>query len=533
MKKIIITIILFLGLVGSYRLLRPGFFSMQDDMHIFRLQQFDQCFHDGQIPCRYIADGGMGYGYPLFNFYSPFPYIIGEIFHLIGFSYINSIKAVFVITSFIRPLGIYLLSSFFFGTTGGLVSAIIFSLAPYQAINSFVRGAIAENLALALLPFIFWSLFRKKYFLFTILITSLALTHNLTLFYSLPLILFTIIFQHKKWRQLIIHLLIGLGIAAFFIIPAFIEKKYTTVNTMTQGYFDYIVHFVTVPQLFINHNDWGFGASLWGPKDDMSFQVGYLQWILPVISTVLAFIFKNKHRILLLSTFLSGIMALFMTHNKSTFIWQHFPFLPFFQFPWRFLGPAILIFSLLSGFFITQKPFKKIPSFVITIILVLELILNFNFFKEDIWFPNLTDQQKLSGENLIAQSGAGLKDYWPNFGQTFPTTYAPNQPIVTNNANIINYHKNSRQITADIKVISDDSLITFPVVYFPSFEVKDNNSITPYFVDHDLGLINVYLSTGDHHLTINFTNTLIRFTANVISIVSLIIFGLFYRYREK
>ena len=96
-----------------------------------------------------------------------------------------------------------------------------------------------------------------------------------------------------------------------------------------------------------------------------------------------------------------------------------------------------------------------------------------------------------------------------------------------------NYKKNSYQITADIEVVSDSSLITFPEVYFPKFEVKDNGQVISYFIDHDLGLINVYLPSGNHHITINFINTMLRFIANTISVVSIIILGLFYIYREK
>lgn len=533
MKKLIILFIFLLGLIGSYRLMRPGYFSMQDDMHVFRLQQLDKCFHDGQIPCRYVPDAGMGYSYPLFNFYSPLPYIIGEIFHLVGFSLIDSIKIVFIITSFIRPVGIFLLSSFLFGSTGGLISAIIFSLAPYQAVNSYVRGAIAENLALTILPFVFWSILKEKFFLFSIFVAAISLTHNLTLFYSLPIILLVILIRRQQIKKSLIHLILGLGISAFFIIPAFFEKKYTTVDTMTQGYFNYIIHFATIPQLFLNHNDWGFGASLWGPKDDMSFQIGYLQWLVPIVSIALAFITKNKKRFVYLFALLVATFFLFLTHNKSTFIWQHIPMLPFFQFPWRFLGPAVVLLSVISGLLFTIKNFSKYWLPTVMVVFVIEMILNFNFFKEDIWYSNLTDQQKLSGENLIAQSGAGLKDYWPKFGKNFPEKLAPSQPTITNNAKVINYQKTSQSVTVDVEVLSENSLVSFPLVYFPNFEAKDNGATISYLIDHDLGLVSVYLPQGNHHIKINFTNTILRFVANTISVVSLIILGLFYKYREK
>ena len=302
---------------------------------------------------------------------------------------------------------------------------------------------------------------------------------------------------------------------------------------MTQDYFYYIIHFATLSQIFIAHNDWGYGASLWGPNDGMSFQIGYLQWIIPIISLFTAFVLKFKHKFTIAAVFFCGLFAIFLTHNKSTFIWQHVPLLPFYQFPWRFVGPATFFFSVISGFFITQKSFKSRAILIIFTLLIAEVILNINFFKEDIWFPNLTDQQKLSGANLIAQNGAGLKDYWPNYGKNFPDFYAPNNPIVTNDAKVTNYKKNSYQITADIEVVSDSSLITFPEVYFPKFEVKDNGQVISYFIDHDLGLINVYLPSGNHHITINFINTMLRFIANTISVVSIIILGLFYIYREK
>jgi len=114
-KKIIYLILTAVALFSSWRLFRPGYPSMQDDIQVFRLQQFDQCLKDKQIPCRYISGGGLGYGYPLYNFYSPLPYAVAESFHLLGFSFINSIKIAFIIPAFLRVFGMFLFSSIFFG----------------------------------------------------------------------------------------------------------------------------------------------------------------------------------------------------------------------------------------------------------------------------------------------------------------------------------------------------------------------------------------------------------------------------------
>ena len=56
---------------------------------------------------------------------------------------------------------------------------------------------------------------------------------------------------------------------------------------------------------------------------------------------------------------LLSLISLFLTHNRSTFIWKLFPFMPYFQFPWRFLGIALFSLSFISGSLI-----KLIPNFL-------------------------------------------------------------------------------------------------------------------------------------------------------------------------
>jgi uncharacterized membrane protein len=238
---------------------------MMDDMHVFRLQQFDQCLHDGQIPCRFISDGGMGYGYPLFNYYSPLPYSIAEGFHLIGFSFINSLKITFASCHLIGVLGMFLFASLFWGETGAAISSIIFLLAPYQATDSWVRGAIAESLAINIIPWIFYFLtqfinHKKNKLLLIISLASLFLSHNLIslaiapvlLIYSIILLLKNKNLNLKSLFRLTIPVLLSLGLSAFFVLPAIFEKNLVTVDTMTQGYFNYVNHFATLNQLFIS-----------------------------------------------------------------------------------------------------------------------------------------------------------------------------------------------------------------------------------------------------------------------------------------
>ncbi len=537
-KNIILLICLFvLSFVTFYRLLRPGYFSMMDEMHIFRLDQFDKCLKDDQFPCRFIQDGGMGYGYPLFNYYSPLAYGLAEIFHLVGFSLINSLKITFILSHLIGVFGMYFFASLFWGNLGGFISAIVFLLAPYQATDSFVRGAISESLAINIIPWIFYFLTKyinvNKYkFLLIFSLSSLLLTHNLTslaispvlLFYSFFLLFKNKSFNFKSIIKLSVIVLASIGISSFFLLPAIFEKNLVTVETMTQGYFNYIIHFATLNQLFISRF-WGYGASLWGPVDDMAFSVGLIQWLLPLI-TIIFLLFKRKYKDqlpLIVLFFLVFLFSLFLTHNKSTFIWQLLPFMPYFQFPWRFLSIAIFSASFVSGSIILLTN-KKNKIFFVVIITIITILLNISYFKEDIWYPRITDIQKLTPEEVTKQSGAGLKDYWPKSGDNYPESFAPNYPIIlSGEVDFIKYYKNSRYSEGYFSVFSPKAIINLPIVYFPNWEFYLDDQKANFQINRNLGLIQFEVNQGQHHYELFFKNTIIRTIADYLSLTSLFI----------
>src|SRR5258705_331342 len=96
-------------------LVQPGFFPMHDDLQPMRQLEMEKCMHDLQIPCRWVLDMGYGYGYPLFNFYPPLPYYVGELVRVFGFSFVDTVKVVGIIAFAITALGMYLLGREFWG----------------------------------------------------------------------------------------------------------------------------------------------------------------------------------------------------------------------------------------------------------------------------------------------------------------------------------------------------------------------------------------------------------------------------------
>src|SRR3989338_129996 len=135
MKKglIPILLILFFSILVSLPLLKPGLFIIHDDQQIARLLLFDKALKAGQFPVRWVDELGFGFGYPLFNFYPPLAYIFGELYHILGFNLVNSIKLVLFTSLIASGLTMYWFAKSLFGRLAGSVAALFYLLSPYRA----------------------------------------------------------------------------------------------------------------------------------------------------------------------------------------------------------------------------------------------------------------------------------------------------------------------------------------------------------------------------------------------------------------
>lgn len=416
-RNIFVVLLLILAIPTFYRMLPSGMYSTQD-FHLFRLFEFSKCVQSRELPCRWAPDAGLGYGEPLFNFYGQFVYAVGEIFHLIGFSLINSIKILFILSLLGSGVAMYFLAKTIWKNNySAIISSVVYLYAPYRAVDVWVRGALPEAFSFTLFPLILLSIEKKKLIWFSVLFSILILTHNLSAVMFLPVIVVWIVYR-RFWKA-IIGGIISFLISAFYILPVIFESKFIDLGSTITGYFDFHNHFVTSYELFIS-NFWGYGASVWGPNDGLSLAIGYIQWILPVLILMVLVLkkklFKNVEFLIL---FLAGWFYIFLTHNKSTFIWEHSPFMAYIQFPWRFLGIVVFCFSLASGLIVDL--FDKLKTWIVLAVCALVIGLNLSFFRGDIWYK-VDDSYYLTGAEWVRQRAASIQDFWPNFGHAIPST---------------------------------------------------------------------------------------------------------------
>lgn len=538
--------VIVISIPAFFALLKPGYYNMHDNMQIIRQLEMEKCINDGQIPCRWTPDLGYGYGYPLFNFYPPMPYFVGQIFRTLGFSFIWSVKLTAVLQIVLSAIFMYLLASSIFGKLWGFVSSVLYTYAPYHALNIYVRGAMNEAWAAVFFPLIFY--FSKRLiqenrtkFLFGLSLSfaGLLLSHNPMVLTFTPILflwcLYWIIDQGKfRIKKLFLSGILSISLSAFFTLPSIFETNLVQIESMFINYYHYSVHFASVFQLFVS-NFWGDGPSVWGPNDGMSFMIGYIHWIIPLIIIIIFIINTIKTKkidktyLLPLLLAIMGFGTAFMVHNKSTFIWQIFPVIQKIQFPWRFLNHTVFLMSLSIGFLplLLSKFFKnkKIQISVVSIILILVLILNIKYF-HPIQSGPITDAQKLSGKAWTNQITSGIYDYLPKTAKTAAKEPAKEfiddiQPSLAL-ANLSGGEKGTDWMLFNLS-LKQPAKVTISQLNFPNFEIKDNGKKINYTNEPELGRMVINLNSGKHQIFIKLHNTTIRTLANLISLIAWII----------
>ena len=544
-------LVIIMVILAGLALLKPGYFSMHDDVQVMRLYEMERCFQDGQIPCRWVPDMGAGYGHPLYNYHPVFPYYLGMVFRLLGMSFLNVAKILFFLSFLLSGIFMYLLTKEFFGKWAGMVAGVFYVFAPYHAVEIYVRGALTESWAVVFFPLILWGIYKlvktgKFSFFLTSLfsLTFLFLSHNIMALLFVPLAFvwgFYWLVQTKDWKKIIplgVVFVWAAGLAAFFILPAFFEKSLVTMEMHTSGYYDFRHHFATVRQLFLDRS-WGYGPSRLGPDDNLAFQIGWPHWwLVSITGGIFLYLWWQRKRKLswsLVFFFFLFAITVFMTHAKSVFIWEAIPLLSFVQFPWRFLALAMFASSFLVGGLVAFSEKKSSQLFLSLVLIFLVLLLNLGYFHPEKYYSSLTDQEKLSGEEWRLQSMATLSDYVPKKVEKIPTELAPTEPwVIAGEAKVSDFNKRSNFWRFTIDVIGDQSsIVEVPVFDFPNWEIFVDSEKVNHQVNPETGLIQVEVPVNKRTVTGWLRNTSLRRIANNISILSFVCLFLVLAWQER
>lgn len=561
-------------------LFEPGFFPMHDDQQIARLYDLHKALVSGHFPPRWVSNLGFGYGYPLFNFYPPLVYYLGEIFHLFGFSLINSIKIVMGLGLVLSSFSLFVLAGKFVSPKSALLASLLYLYAPYRSLDVYVRGALAESFAFVFYPlilFFIFNIFEKKNirsFLFlSFSFAGLILTHSLMVFpfsVFLLLILFSLTFflrNGPKIGNLLIvffSLFFGFLITSYFSLPSIFEKKYTLVDEiLIKELANYQLHFVYLRQLI--NSAWGYGGSIYGLLDGISFEIGKIHLILlitPLFYLLLVFwkiispkknnpfpqkiLLKDQNLfskifpvdLYLIIFLISLFFSIFLASFHSQFLWHLFKPLWYIQFPWRFLSftalfiPLVIVISLEK--FLIRPIYKNI---LLIIFIVITILFNSKYFKPSEYL-RVNDAKYTAKKDIswrISKTSfefipKGVKTIFSDINTTqiaiTEKEISPSLYTVLKGKFKIKEIQNSSHRKIALINTPGGGILRINLFNFQGWKVYLNGKEALIDDKNKLKLITIVLPKGDHKLVTEFEDTPVRTIGNYLSIISLILLAI-------
>lgn len=572
----------FLVFASSWSLFRPAFFRVHDYVHGARIAELVRSAQAGHLPVRWTENFGYGYGMPLFEFYAPLPYYIGGFVYWLSNDLVFASKLLFFIPNLGAVIGSYLLGKKLYGRKGGIIVATAFALAPYRAVNLFVRGAVSESWGMMAMPFVLWagisyieSIKNKSQSLawltFCVSLVTLFLSHNLStlMFVPVSFIFLTLVaWQRSSGNSFSVFLasvskifglyLLSIGLSAFYLFPALLEKDFTIISSILSGYFFYSHHFLYIRQ-FLQPN-WGYGGSAWGPDDGISFFLGYGQllglgislvmvgWqLLKKITTakksssqqivkMISFALQTPHFQLFVLSGVVVIGALFLTLLKSEWLWSSLPLISYIQFPWRWLSVAALFLAIMAGYSAILIQSRRLLMLLVGSLLVI-LTLNMQYFQPESYLGQNADFYYSEPKLIRSEMSGVLPDYIP-VGLKLaklasPTDATQSSWLATNTDGTVVTTKTAELIPEfsiavnrpHQKVIdftlADQATIEFAVAYYPGWRAEIDGKETQ-IQPSETGLIGVTVPAGKHSVGIEFGSTPVRFWSDIVSLLSLL-----------
>lgn len=532
-----------------------GYFPMHDDTQVARVIAMGDAIKDRQFPVRIVDHLGYGLGYPIFAYYSPLPYYSGGILYALGVDAYVATKSMFMLGFIFAAMLSFILFASQYGVLSGLLGSVIFSYAPYHAVQLYVRGSVGEFWAAAFLPLFVMGIIgiksKNRYtgiFIGSVGLAGIFLSH--TILGVLTLLVACLFFAGEYIRQLAVHkvqtqvfvngfavVMFGLGLSAFFWLPAFIEMPTTSVTAMIlSAQTDFYDHFLCVSQLW--NSPWGFGGSSMDCiRDGMSFKFGKLH-ILFSVASLLLFLYagyRRKHakKALYIVSLIALILTVLGMISVSEPFWRMLPFTSFIQYPWRLLTIAMFAIAALGSYVLTGLRGAPIRYVATAVLVGLTIYVNAkNFVPKYVYEP---DRAVLHTSDDLLYRVSKISDEY------LPTTIVKPNSLAEVPASLVSATDSAQvQIEkqtasyASIRVSHDtDHTITIQKAYIPGWKfLVDDEEVKPVIIR---GLPMISLKKGSHQVIIEYKNTAAKSQGEIISIMTIVLLGgvLFYGQKNE
>ncbi|MFZ0630984.1 MAG: 6-pyruvoyl-tetrahydropterin synthase-related protein [Acidobacteriaceae bacterium] len=325
------------------------------DFHLQSWMELVAHWRAGILYPHWAASANFGAGEPRFVFYPPLSWLLGGLLGVVlPWTWVG-----FVYTA-LAPLGAGLsfraMALEWMSDEAASLAACVYAVNPYMLFVAYERGALAELLAAAWMPLLVLYGLRKTGSAVPLVLTVAALWLTdapaaVMGMYFLALVVVVAAIAEKRWQlvgRAAAATALGLGLAAFWIVPAFYEQRWVEIRRA-------IGPLMRVEDSFL----FGFVNVARMPAEER-FDAAYHNHVLALVSWIgvallaatavaAALAWRKRRSGLWWPLVVAGAAIAVLQFRWSDVLWRMAPELRYLQFPWRWLLVLGLVLGALVG----------------------------------------------------------------------------------------------------------------------------------------------------------------------------------------
>ena len=499
---------------------------------VYRAFELEQSIAGGVLFPRVGMGLNFGYSAPLFEFYAPLASYATLLVHWAGLGYVEAAKAVFVAALFVGALGAYVYARWLFGSRlPALVSGAAFLFAPYLLTNAYQRGALAESLALSLLPWLFWTFHRLlnsggRFWVFpsAAALALLILSHNITAMFVAVFLAGYIGWQALRTRSwgrlpwLVLAALLGLAASAFFWLPAIAESGYTVVDSVLGGR-------ATIGDSLAEWSAWLQPWLAFDYYGDLRFSVALVEVVIGSAAVAALPWQSARIRGLVAPLAVAAAIMLLLETRSSQWFWETVPVVRYIQFAWRLSGLVSFAVAVLAGSLVQlgvlSAAARKAAAVALITLLALASLWNLSPARSPFWHDFTSDQVGSADLRYRGTLGfpvyADLMPRWvtveskdlaqPNLAGPAAAVALGSRRFAPRDWSLLEETLTSMRMRVRADRPWSLSLHKF---YFPGWEASVDGAPFAVAPSGPLGLVTMEVPAGEHVLYAGFGETALR-----------------------
>ena len=487
------------------------------EFHLSSWMEAANQWNQGILYPRWAALAHFGYGEARFIFYPPLSWMLGAALgSVLPWAFTPAVYVWTVL--YIGGFCMYRLARQWLTERDAIAAAVLYVVNPYHVVVVYWRSAYAELLADAFFPLLLLWLARSRaqprraVISLSLTLAAIWLSNApaaVIATYSVGLLAVVILALERNWRIVagaLFAVVLALGLAAFYIIPAAWEQKWVNIGEILSPGVRPADNFLFTTIADPEHNIFNRLVSWVAAAEMLVLMAGLIavrKWR------------RERPAMWWALAALATASALLMFRITDVF-WEHLPKLKFVQIPWRWLVPLNVVFAMVLAAAVRRTIARGV---VLAVIGLGMFALSSRMLSP--WWDTSADIAEMHNAIVSGPGYEGADEYVPRGADPYEIkSDAPRVEVVSPEAGTVNVEEWGAESRAFAVDVNQPSELALKLFNYPPWQVEVNGRVVESQTRDITGQMMISVPAGASQVAVHLTRTRDRTIGIAMSVIA-------------